>query len=308
MFLKTPSRKTFWLSLKFFSAFRAPDFEKVTRRELSAAFAWSPVVGLLFGLILAAGLWLVAALGVHSTMSGVIAALLLLVWIALYKGLHLDGLADFGDAWLGGFGNHQRALTIMKDSRVGTGGVIFLVGGLLLKWQLLAVVVTFYLENADLKNPNPFGQYLPLLLLFIPAFARFVAWRLMFIQPYAGLTPFHKQLFRYWSHPRLRHINNRYYRVVAALLTLALIALLGFSFSNESKTFANALNDLEIWILIVFSVAGYLAFLGISLVLFRGFCQRLIGGINGDAVGTQIELAEVAGLLYWAAWFNFYVF
>lgn len=47
------------------------------------------------------------------------AALLLTVWVLLSGGLHLDGLADSADAWLGGFGDRERTLTIMKDRAAG---------------------------------------------------------------------------------------------------------------------------------------------------------------------------------------------
>lgn len=34
-------------------------------------------------------------------------------------GLHLDGLADTADAWVGGQGDRDRTLAIMKDPRSG---------------------------------------------------------------------------------------------------------------------------------------------------------------------------------------------
>jgi adenosylcobinamide-GDP ribazoletransferase len=58
--------------------------------------------------------------------------------------LHLDGLADSADAWLGGFGDSAKTHRILKDPLVGAAGVIALVGVLLLKFAALVVV----LENA----------------------------------------------------------------------------------------------------------------------------------------------------------------
>jgi adenosylcobinamide-GDP ribazoletransferase len=68
------------------------------------------------------------------------AALLLTVWVLLSGGLHLDGLADSADAWLGGFGDRERTLTIMKDPRSGPIAVVVLVLVLLLKFCALAGV------------------------------------------------------------------------------------------------------------------------------------------------------------------------
>jgi adenosylcobinamide-GDP ribazoletransferase len=55
--------------------------------------------------------------------------------------LHLDGLADSADAWLGGFGDRERTLRIMKDPRSGPIAVVTLVLVLLLKFCALWVLV-----------------------------------------------------------------------------------------------------------------------------------------------------------------------
>jgi adenosylcobinamide-GDP ribazoletransferase len=69
------------------------------------------------------------------------AALLLAAWVLLSGGLHLDGLADSADAWLGGFGDRERTLLIMKDPRSGPIAVITLVLVLLLKWTALVALI-----------------------------------------------------------------------------------------------------------------------------------------------------------------------
>lgn len=96
-----------------------------------------PTVGILLGAIL----WLVSA-AIPSTALPLQAALLLAAWVAITGGLHLDGLADSADAWLGGFGDRERTLAIMKDPRSGPIAVVVLVLLLLLKfvalWTLLA--------------------------------------------------------------------------------------------------------------------------------------------------------------------------
>ena len=54
----------------------------------------------------------------------------------LSRGLHLDGLADSADGFFGGR-DRQHCLDIMKDSRIGTFGVLALTGVLLLKVRAL---------------------------------------------------------------------------------------------------------------------------------------------------------------------------
>ncbi len=69
------------------------------------------------------------------------AALLLSVWVVLSGALHLDGLADSADAWLGGYGDRERTLTIMKDPRSGPIAVVTLVLVLLLKFAALLALI-----------------------------------------------------------------------------------------------------------------------------------------------------------------------
>ncbi len=51
-----------------------------------------------------------------------VAVLVLAVWVGLTGALHLDGLADSADAWLGGYGDRARTLAIMKDPYCGPAG------------------------------------------------------------------------------------------------------------------------------------------------------------------------------------------
>lgn len=100
----------FWIALQFLSSLpvRLPGMPAA--EQMGRSLLFYPVVGLLFGVLLWAFDSLLAAspLLLH-------AALLLTLWVLLSGALHLDGLADSADAWLGGFGDRERTLTIMKD-------------------------------------------------------------------------------------------------------------------------------------------------------------------------------------------------
>ncbi len=69
------------------------------------------------------------------------AALLLALWVGVTGGLHLDGLADSADAWVGGMGDRERTLEIMKDPASGPMGVTAIVLLLLLKWSALVALL-----------------------------------------------------------------------------------------------------------------------------------------------------------------------
>ena len=66
---------------------------------------WYPMVGVAIGFILILGEWLAAPLPDFLQ-----AALLVTLWMTITGGLHLDGLADCADAWVGGLGSRERTL------------------------------------------------------------------------------------------------------------------------------------------------------------------------------------------------------
>lgn len=91
--------------------------------DLASVVHFFPVVGLLVG-ALGAVVFLAASL-VH--LPGLPAAVLALGAMAIFSGaLHEDGLADTADA-LGALPDRERALEIMRDSRIGSYGVVALI-------------------------------------------------------------------------------------------------------------------------------------------------------------------------------------
>lgn len=123
----------FLTAVRFLTVLPIPGAARVTERQLGRAAGWYPLVGALIGAILAACAW--AALLLWSALPA--AAVVVTVWVLLTRGLHLDGLADTFDG-LGGGATRQRRLEIMKDSRVGSFGVLAVVLCLGLKLSLLA--------------------------------------------------------------------------------------------------------------------------------------------------------------------------
>ena len=103
------------------------------------------------------------------------AGLVLGLWVWITGGLHLDGLADSADAWLGGFGDKQRTLDLMKDPTCGPSAVIVLVLVLLLKWLALSELIAYAQTGSTL---------LWLVLLLVPVVARFQAMLLVVHTPY----------------------------------------------------------------------------------------------------------------------------
>jgi adenosylcobinamide-GDP ribazoletransferase len=99
-----------------------------------ARASWAfPVAGILIGLVGALAYWVAIRLNVAPIPA---AALALATTMALTGAMHEDGLADSFDG-LGGKTREQK-LEIMRDSRIGTFGMLALVITLLLRWSTLA--------------------------------------------------------------------------------------------------------------------------------------------------------------------------
>ena len=106
-------------------------------KDYANSLAWYPVIGLILGGLV----WLsgVTLAGLSST--SLAAALVLAVWVLLTGALHLDGVADCADAWVGGFSDREKTFQIIKDPRSGPIAVVVLVLVLLVKWAALEVLL-----------------------------------------------------------------------------------------------------------------------------------------------------------------------
>lgn len=115
-------------------------------------WGWSvvffPVVGFGIGMLL---------LGLCALFAGaapaLLAVILVLAWALITGGLHLDGLADSADAWIGGYGARERTLEILKDSRSGPIAIMAITLLLLTKFAALHVLLEHRYWQAVLMAP-----------------------------------------------------------------------------------------------------------------------------------------------------------
>ncbi|MCU0801978.1 MAG: adenosylcobinamide-GDP ribazoletransferase [Rhodobacteraceae bacterium] len=105
-------------------------------RGAEAAWAW-PVAGVLVGGLAALAGAALLAMGVPITVAAVG---VLGVQAVVTGALHEDGLADTVDGFFGGW-TRERRLEIMKDSHIGSYGVLALVLTVLARWAALCVVL-----------------------------------------------------------------------------------------------------------------------------------------------------------------------
>lgn len=120
------------LMLQFLTKLPLPFNIEADEEDFSKGVIYFPLVGLIIGLLLAG-----TYVGVLSISNSMIASVFVVAFeVFLTGGLHLDGLADTFDG-LYSYRDKERMLEIMKDSRVGTNGVLILVLGIVAKLVLI---------------------------------------------------------------------------------------------------------------------------------------------------------------------------
>ncbi|PKH11841.1 adenosylcobinamide-GDP ribazoletransferase [Planomicrobium sp. MB-3u-38] len=142
------------LTLQFFSTFPVKKNLPMKKAQLNAMYILLPMLGLLFGGILA----MTALLIRETTSSGslLLALILVVLSLALSGGLHMDGLADVADAFFS-YKEKEKRLEIMGDPRIGAFGamaLIVMIAGKLIIVSETALTVSLWM------------------ILFIPAISR----------------------------------------------------------------------------------------------------------------------------------------
>ncbi len=219
-----------------------------------------PLVGALVGSLGAAVLALAA-----PWWPGPVAVLLsMAATVVATGGFHEDGLADTCDG-LGGSAARERALAIMKDSRLGSYGVLGLVFTLALKAAVLCALL----------------QHSPVLaaaaLVWGHAVSRAAAVALLATLPYAGDA----------EHAKAKPMAQRA-RAVDAAVALGWVAALGAGLG-----LLGPLAPLHM-------LLGAACAAAVAAWCARWFLRRL-GGYTGDTLGATQQWAELAVYLALAA-------
>ena len=154
-----------WAALLFFTRLPLWRIYQPPKECYKAVVEFWPLVGWLTGGTMAAALYF----GSMAFPYPIAVLLAILLRLLLTGALHEDGLADFCDGF-GGGKDRQRILDIMKDSHIGTYGVI----GLILYFALLFTA---------LINLPP--KMAALAILAADPFAKMVAGQIIQMMPYA---------------------------------------------------------------------------------------------------------------------------
>lgn len=153
----------FLIALQFLTIIPIRLSTPINNKDMGQSLLYYPLVGLIISGLLVFLIWILG-----SQPHSIIAILILLSWTILTGGLHLDGLADSADAWLGGIGDKTKTLAIMKDPTCGPIAVATLVLILLTKYTMLVELIAAQHYLAIIFAVTLPRTALPLLFLSTP--------------------------------------------------------------------------------------------------------------------------------------------
>lgn len=220
--------------------------------------------------------WILAG-GIVATLLGGIAFFLLYPWISvplsvlfllvggffLTGAFHEDGLADFFDGFGGGT-SKERILEIMKDSHIGTYGVLALISYFGLTFVSIGEWATDFYELYQ----APLACFLVYVMTAI--WSRFLASFIPATLDYARTAETAKvqTVYAPWTWPTYVYMS-----------VLAMLAFVGFLL-----VFPYSLNGLMAWFTVPMVVVGILYYV----------MKKNIQGYTGDCCGAAVLLCELS--------------
>ena len=272
----TQELRLFFTALQFLTRVPVPRRLGFDPAWLQACLRHFPLVGVCVGAWAAAIFWLALLLWpplVASTIS-----LVATVWLT--GAFHEDGLADTCDA-LGGTVSRERALAIMKDSRIGSYGAVALVLALVLKVTAVAGMAS----SAQTDGP----AWAAMAVIWSHAVSRaapvWLVWRL----PYAGST----------EHSKAKPLATRLSGSGLA------VALVWVGVASGAAVLVAAWTGASSWIAALWVAVSALAACASATLCCARWLRRRLGGFTGDTLGATQQIVELAGLLTWLAWLPF---
>ena len=248
-------RRLLLVAVQFLTRLPVPSFTNYDPEWLHQSSRHFPAVGLLIGLLCAGVFWLGSVL-----FTPLIAAVISTVFgIRLTGAFHEDGLADSCDG-LGGGLTRERTLTIMKDSRLGTYGVLGLVSVLLLKITLLAAM--------------PPSVAIVALIIGHTA-SRLLCISLLALLPYGGEIEHAKAKPMAQQLTLLQGVLSSGWLLLAGILVMAI--------------FPSGMQQI--------GLSQWLLALSLALIAtdyMRRLLRRRLDGYTGDGLGATQQLSEVA--------------
>ena len=274
----------FFIALQFLTRLKIVNQTEWSVEDFGKSVVAFPYVGLIIGLILA------LLYGILSPFIP-LAPLMLILVIAEFLitgGLHADGLMDTSDGLFSGR-ERDRKLEIMKDSRIGSFGVVAFVFVTLLKWQLLTAI--------------PTAEFIPMALIMMPLMSRWSLVLSIRSYPYAreqgmgaafaNLAP--KHVITYNT------LSTFFMPIVILLIGVILYTLLYGVYSIFSIADVGYVVGLGV---LVYATLGIFQINIVSMIItyiinriLNHYIVKQLGGTTGDTYGFVVEVTEVLLLL-----------
>lgn len=263
-------------SLIFFTRLPWWRLRPVPKEAFEHVVDYWPLVGWLTGGVMAFAYLFATALG----FTPMVAALLAIGARLLLTGaLHEDGLADFCDGFGGGV-TRERTLMIMKDSHIGTYGVLGLVLYFGLLWASLCQPlplpslkegVSFPLMAENLSAPLRSGWGWAVFILFFDVAAKSAASLITGQLPYARTAEGAKNQVVYVGRSLRGWLMHGLRCIIAITLPLALCCFSGYP-----------------------QVVALLPVPFVVELLLMLWMRRRLGGYTGDCCGALFLLCELS--------------
>ncbi len=242
----------FITALQFLTVFTIRKEHDVDENDLARSMVYFPFVGFVIGIILVYANKLFLGF-FPDTIANIF---LLILSVVITRALHIDGLADSLDGIMGGKDPESR-LAIMRDSRIGTAGVLGIFFVLLIKYACLNTL---------------FYDYKTAALLTAPAFSRWSQMLMMFEADYGREDGMGRAFV---GHVRLGGL------LTASIVTVVLSGFVIYQYDLRTAILAFAI-PLAV---------------GLVTFVWRCYIVRKVGGVTGDSVGAVSEMTEALTLL-----------
>lgn len=262
--------RTFFITLGFMTRIPIPQNIPYKEGDLEKGIVWFPLIGMILGAI-SAGVYFIISMFFPKEFAVLLA---ILSNLCLTGAFHLDGLCDTVDG-IYSARTRERMLEIMKDSHIGTNGVVALF--LDVAWKYIGI----------------YFSITPMITIFIlPITGKMIQG----VLGYRAVYPRKEGLGLFVGTVTKMRV------IVCYLFGLFLVAI-GTGIMNWSyavKTGMLQTRALPIGIYFMVGI-GKGVILSVLLLIvakwFRGYIEKKIGGITGDVMGAGSEVCEMMYLL-----------
>ena len=274
----------FFIALQFLTRLKIVNQTEWSMEDFGKSVATFPFVGLIIGIFLTL---------IYFIFSQFLSPMPLMLIIVISEflftgGLHADGLMDTSDGLFSGR-EREKKLEIMKDSRVGSFGVVAFVFITLLKWQLLTAI--------------PIPEFIPIILVMMPLMSRYTLILSIRSYPYARKSGM-GQAFAVYAPKHVITCStistfcmpiiiclllSLLYAIALGITSILSIPFIPYSIALFGLAYALVgLMEINIFSMIVSYIINR---------IINHYIVKQLGGTTGDTYGFVVEVTEVLLIL-----------